>query len=282
MPTNVFYRLHSRRGTNIITLRNESTNLRQLWNEIILKEKLKESDFILGFGSKIFRPSNCSLESTIVLNNSHVDILIPLVGGKGGFGSLLRAIGAQIEKTTNRDACRDLQGRRLRDVKKEEELRKLIALQEKLIEERKRRKKEKLEKLRKSAKQTENNMPIQELIDMFEDKDYNKRRHSIGDIIEAAVGKGIINSKRRQQDEECGSSVNSEESKKLKTNHDRSTYASDACSNEVVNEQLCLSASGEGGHDLDKLTSTETIVSISPKPNNLWLGLESDEDDNAT
>lgn len=36
-----------------------------------------------------------------------------------GFGSMLRALGAQIEKTTNREACRDLSGRRLRDVNHE-------------------------------------------------------------------------------------------------------------------------------------------------------------------
>ncbi|XP_048452610.1 replication stress response regulator SDE2-like [Rhincodon typus] len=42
-----------------------------------------------------------------------------LFGGKGGFGSMLRALGAQIEKTTNREACRDLSGRRLRDVNHE-------------------------------------------------------------------------------------------------------------------------------------------------------------------
>ncbi|XP_065193528.1 UBL fusion protein SDE2-like [Sycon ciliatum] len=40
-----------------------------------------------------------------------------LIGGKGGFGSMLRTIGNQIEKTTNKDACRDLNGRRIRDVK---------------------------------------------------------------------------------------------------------------------------------------------------------------------
>lgn len=36
-----------------------------------------------------------------------------------GFGSMLRAIGAQIEKTTSREACRDLSGRRMRDVNNE-------------------------------------------------------------------------------------------------------------------------------------------------------------------
>ena len=44
-----------------------------------------------------------------------------LPGGKGGFGSMLRAIGARIEKTTNHEACRDLSGRRMRDVNHEKQ-----------------------------------------------------------------------------------------------------------------------------------------------------------------
>lgn len=277
MVTNVFYRLPQNKGTKLITIQHETINLKQLWNEIIIKERLYRLDFTLGLGCKLYRSSNCKLDTTIVRNNSHVDILIPSLGGKGGFGSLLRAIGAQIEKTTNRDACRDLQGRRLRDVKKEDELRKLIALQEKLIEERKRRKKEKLEKLRKSAKQTEISMPIQELIDMFEDKDYNKRRHSIGDIIEAAVGKGIINSKRRQQDEADESSVNIEHLKKLKTNHGRITNESELDGEPLVDEKCSSSESRQvSGHNSPMIDTTQPI---KPKAKDLWLGLESDEED---
>lgn len=48
-----------------------------------------------------------------------IQIVLRTYGGKGGFGSMLRAIGAQIEKTTNREACRDLSGRRLRDINEE-------------------------------------------------------------------------------------------------------------------------------------------------------------------
>ena len=44
---------------------------------------------------------------------------VRLCGGKGGFGSMLRALGAQIEKTTNHEAMRDLSGRRVRDVNNE-------------------------------------------------------------------------------------------------------------------------------------------------------------------
>ena len=36
-------------------------------------------------------------------------------GGKGGFGSLLRSF--RIYKSTNQDMCRDLSGRRMRDIK---------------------------------------------------------------------------------------------------------------------------------------------------------------------
>ena len=56
--------------------------------------------------------------------SANVDAVLTLVGGKGGFGAMLRALGAQIDKTTNREACRDLSGRRLRDVNEEDRLRK--------------------------------------------------------------------------------------------------------------------------------------------------------------
>src|SRR5260221_14778233 len=46
--------------------------------------------------------------------------LIPRVlGGKGGFGSQLRAAGGRMssQKTSNNDSCRDLNGRRLSTIK---------------------------------------------------------------------------------------------------------------------------------------------------------------------
>ena len=51
--------------------------------------------------------------STVILNLS-----LGLLGGKGGFGSMLRAQGGRMnaQKTTNFEACRDLQGRRIRTV----------------------------------------------------------------------------------------------------------------------------------------------------------------------
>ena len=46
------------------------------------------------------------------------NLLLRLPGGKGGFGSMLRAQGGKMaaHKTTNFEACRDLSGRRLKTV----------------------------------------------------------------------------------------------------------------------------------------------------------------------
>lgn len=57
------------------------------------------------------KPDGSALSSSVVRDTACVS----------GFGSMLRALGAQIEKTTNREACRDLSGRRLRDVNHEKE-----------------------------------------------------------------------------------------------------------------------------------------------------------------
>jgi hypothetical protein len=51
-------------------------------------------------------------------NLLHISMSGRLLGGKGGFGSMLRAQGGRMnaQKTTNFEACRDLQGRRIRTV----------------------------------------------------------------------------------------------------------------------------------------------------------------------
>ena len=56
-------------------------------------------------------------------HGTSVTVLLRLLGGKGGFGAMLRTAGARGVKTTNFDACRDLNGRRLRHVNAEQRLR---------------------------------------------------------------------------------------------------------------------------------------------------------------
>ncbi|CAG8622684.1 1485_t:CDS:2 [Diversispora eburnea] len=65
----------------------------------------------------------CLTEDEQIFENEQVkfkilNLNLRLLGGKGGFGSMLRAQGGKMasQKTTNFEACRDLNGRRLRTV----------------------------------------------------------------------------------------------------------------------------------------------------------------------
>lgn len=102
-----------------------------------------------------------------------------LPGGKGGFGSLLRAIGAQIEKTTNREACRDLSGRRLRDINAEKRFKEWMQKREERQKEREKKRKEKLEKLKEEPKI------------LFEDPNYFKNKDEIPTAVEDALKYGL-------------------------------------------------------------------------------------------
>ena len=55
-------------------------------------------------------------------DNKIIEVRLRLKGGKGGFGSSLRLQQATKKQTKNFDACRDLQGRRLRKVNQERQL----------------------------------------------------------------------------------------------------------------------------------------------------------------
>uniref|UniRef100_A0A182IYB4 Sde2_N_Ubi domain-containing protein n=1 Tax=Anopheles atroparvus TaxID=41427 RepID=A0A182IYB4_ANOAO len=90
-----------------------------------------------------------------------------LLGGKGGFGSMLRAIGAQIEKTTNREACRDLSGRRLRDINEEKRLKAYLEKQQEASEDERVKMQKKIEKLLAKPKHE------------FEDKEYEHQRSEL-------------------------------------------------------------------------------------------------------
>ncbi|VDD80103.1 unnamed protein product [Mesocestoides corti] len=110
-----------------------------------------------------------------------------LRGGKGGFGSMLRAIGNQIEKTNNHDMCRDLSGRRMRDVNAEEKLKEWYAK----AGERERAKVDRyLEKQRRRREALEKG-PLHD--HKFDDPEFARRKERIStqlrDAVEAALEK---------------------------------------------------------------------------------------------
>lgn len=103
-----------------------------------------------------------------------------LPAGKGGFGSMLRAIGAQIEKTTNREACRDLSGRRLRDINEEKRLKAYLDKQKEADPEDEAAKlQKKVDKLLAKPKHE------------FHDASYNQARSELTQNVDEAVQEGL-------------------------------------------------------------------------------------------
>lgn len=102
-----------------------------------------------------------------------------ILGGKGGFGSMLRAIGAQIEKTTNREACRDLSGRRLRDINEEKRVTAWLDKQNEEERQAKDKKKRKIENLLR--------MPKHE----FKDTEYEEARSKLTEKVYDAIEEGF-------------------------------------------------------------------------------------------
>lgn len=102
--------------------------------------------------------------SSPIDDGSTVVATLRLPGGKGGFGSMLRAIGAQIEKTTNREACRDLSGRRLRDINEEKRLKDFISKKADRERELQEKKRQKFKMLEESPRHT------------FQDESYFQQR----------------------------------------------------------------------------------------------------------
>ncbi|CAH6789596.1 splicing regulator SDE2 [Phodopus roborovskii] len=102
-----------------------------------------------------------------------------LCGGKGGFGSMLRALGAQIEKTTNREACRDLSGRRLRDVNHEKAMAEWVKQQAEREAEKEQKRLERLQRKLAEPKHC------------FTNPDYQRQCHEMAERLEDSVLKGM-------------------------------------------------------------------------------------------
>ena len=100
---------------------------------------------------------------------------------------MLRALGSQIAKTTNKEACRDLSGRRLRDINEEERLKKYVAQEAEREREEAEKKEAKLQRLRRIA-QGENK---HEFCDPKYDKEREDATDRVHDAIEHAFKAGV-------------------------------------------------------------------------------------------
>ncbi|KAI7847836.1 telomere stability and silencing-domain-containing protein [Circinella umbellata] len=123
-----------------------------------------------------------------------------LLGGKGGFGSMLRAQGGRMnaQKTTNFEACRDLQGRRIRTVSEAKKL------QEELdaLPERERERREKTQK-----KIEEGLKGVEQKKYRFDDTQFLEDREQMVDNVKSAVGSLLKNQQLKQQKKKAVTTV---------------------------------------------------------------------------
>ncbi|KAI8787882.1 protein SDE2 [Biomphalaria glabrata] len=138
------------------------------------------------------------LSKTDLVKDGNTYHIVPrLLGGKGGFGSMLRAIGAQIEKTTSREACRDLSGRRMRDINNEKKLKEWLAKEAEREQEREARRQERLAKRLAPHRHK------------FDDKEYQEQKQKVQEDLEEALSTGL----KRKLKETAGGASCSKKSK---------------------------------------------------------------------
>ncbi|KAI8335309.1 telomere stability and silencing-domain-containing protein [Chlamydoabsidia padenii] len=132
---------------------------------------------ISSLGGKILSDDHILFHST---NTEQLNLNIRLCGGKGGFGSMLRAQGGRMnaQKTTNFEACRDLQGRRIKSVNEAKKLEEELAA----LPQREQEKRERLEKkIEKALKERE---PRKYL---FDDNEFLDNREQMVESVKNAV-----------------------------------------------------------------------------------------------
>lgn len=80
----------------------------------------KDNSYFLKSGSRIYSPSEFIDSPVIPVTTGIVQVCVRVRGGKGGFGSRLKAEGNRLsnpKRSGNYAECRDVEGRKLRDVR---------------------------------------------------------------------------------------------------------------------------------------------------------------------
>jgi len=144
------------------------------------------------------------------LHEISLQLLPRLLGGKGGFGSQLRAAGGRMssQKTSNNDSCRDLTGRRLSTIKEAKKLAEYIESEPARKKAEAEAKKAKLEALEKKLGISKDEEPGQNKKRRLDDDEYIEQSKEIVENVKSAVSAALLKKK-----------------KKAKVNHDSSKPA---------------------------------------------------------
>jgi len=134
-----------------------------------------------------------------------------LLGGKGGFGSQLRAAGGRMssQKTNNNDSCRDLTGRKLSTIKEAKKLAEYIQHEPDRLAAKAEAEKAKLEALERklgiepsssSTKPSNPNSPPDVLAGKkhrFDDTEYLEQSQDLKDGVKNAVAAALLKKKKK-------------------------------------------------------------------------------------
>ncbi|KAF8802520.1 hypothetical protein BYT27DRAFT_7173013 [Phlegmacium glaucopus] len=135
-----------------------------------------------------------------------------LLGGKGGFGSQLRAAGGRMssQKTNNNDSCRDLTGRRLSTIKEAKKLSEYIQHEPDRLAAKAEAQKAKLEALERklgiepsssSTTPSDPNSPPDVLAGKkhrFDDTEYLEQSRDLKDGVKNAVAAALLKKKKKK------------------------------------------------------------------------------------
>jgi len=128
-------------------------------------------------------------EKSLITNGQMIQLCPTILGGKGGFGSLLRAFGKQMQQSTNKEACRDLTGRRIRHVNNEKKLKDFLENQNETARLKEEKKREKIEARKKKRENLEKSHHL------FVDPNYDKQKEKIAQDLDEAISKACTTKK---------------------------------------------------------------------------------------
>ncbi|KAI9300571.1 telomere stability and silencing-domain-containing protein [Cunninghamella echinulata] len=172
-----------------------------------LNQNQYNSVYFTTLGGKVLNDDDILFDNNNNQSIEQLNLSVRLRGGKGGFGSMLRAQGGKMnaQKTTNFEACRDLQGRRIRTVNETKRLEEELAA----LPQREKEKRERLEKkIEKALKEREAPKYL------FDDNEFLDNREQVVEGVKNAVS-GLL--KKRNNSEVASSSSTEIINKKQKT-----------------------------------------------------------------
>ncbi|KAF5359287.1 hypothetical protein D9756_003324 [Leucocoprinus leucothites] len=132
-----------------------------------------------------------------------------LLGGKGGFGSQLRAAGGRMssQKTSNNDSCRDLNGRRLSTIKEAKKLAEYLESEPERLAAKAQTQRAKLEALEKRLgieHKDSARKPGEVSVEVasgkkhrFEDTEYLEQSRELVDSVKSAVSVGLLKKRKK-------------------------------------------------------------------------------------